>query len=283
VRTSVAAGDATRVALALSRQLEGPERVARKSVTSQQQWFEPEMVLVKGGTFTMGCVPARDGTCKSNELPARQVQLSSFYIGKYEMTTAQWNAVMKGHPLEKINPTEDQGPVSGIAWVHLDTAFLLRLNALTGRTTAATKYRLPTAAEWEYAARGCSGDGGTGVATCESFMYSGSNTVNDVAWTSSGRPVGQKKPNGLGIYDMSGNNWEWCNDLFSATYYSTLPESGVAVNPTGVTTGTTLRTQRGGGWYPTDNTTHRVAARQAACTANCYDGTTGFRLVLPAQ
>jgi hypothetical protein len=208
IRTGIAAGDLPRVSLALSRQLDGPgrRRSAPAPTRSYPAELDIEMVFVEGGTFTMGCVPERDGTCKSNELPARQVQLSSFYIGRYELTVAQWNAVMKGHPLERINPVEDQSPVGGIAWLQIDTAFLLRLNALTGRTTEATKYRLPTAAEWEYAARGCSGDGGTGVATCENFMYSGSNTINDVSWTSTGRIVGQKNPNRLGIYDMSGNN-----------------------------------------------------------------------------
>jgi formylglycine-generating enzyme required for sulfatase activity len=274
--------DLPRVSLALSRQLDGSGR--RRStpapVRNYPAELDIEMVFVEGGTFTMGCVPERDGNCQSDETPTRQVQLSSFYIGKYEVTVAQWNAVMKGHPLEVMNPSEDQTPVV-TSWMKIDTAFLPRLNTLTGRTTTATKYRLPTAAEWEYAARGCSGDGGVGVATCEAFAYSGSNNYNEVGWFTGSKAVGQKKPNRLSIYDMSGNAWEWCWDRYNASYYSTLSASGVTVNPTGPTADA-VRTMRGGSYYPADNILFRVAARRAA-VATGADGTTGFRIVLPAQ
>jgi formylglycine-generating enzyme required for sulfatase activity len=155
IRTSVTANDVTRVALALAKQLEGPGRVARKDVApSQQKWFEPEMVFVEGGAFLIGC---NDGLCftgDNREKPTHTVTVSGFYIGKYEITQAQWKEVMKGHALEEYYywkgstcgnvPCDDQRPVDNISWEMVDTIFLPRLNKLTGKN-----YRLPTNAEWE--------------------------------------------------------------------------------------------------------------------------------------
>jgi formylglycine-generating enzyme required for sulfatase activity len=204
---------------------------------------EIEMVFVQGGTFTMGAVPEpeepddpfaprkppRPVEYSSDELPAHQVTLSDFYIGKYEVTQLQWYSVMNDNP---SNFRGKELPVENVSWADAQT-FIAKLNAKTGKN-----YRLPTEAEWEYAARGGSQSRG--------YKYSGSNNIDEVAWydrNSRGttHPVGQKKPNELGLYDMSGNVWDWCQDWYG-------PYSGEAqTNPTGAKTGR-LRVDRGGSW-----------------------------------
>jgi formylglycine-generating enzyme required for sulfatase activity len=188
-----------------------------------------ELVYVQGGTFTMGCT---DDECYSDgrELPVHQVTISSFYISKYEITQAQWVAVMGN------NPSSFKGgnlPVENVCWDDAQE-FLSKLNLQTGKN-----YRLPTEAEWEYAARG-------GIKS-QGYKYSGSNHIDDVAWYSDNsdggtKPVGTKIPNELGIYDMSGNVWEWCNDWFGE--YSSSPQH----DPTGVSAGG-VYVLRGGSWY----------------------------------
>jgi formylglycine-generating enzyme required for sulfatase activity len=223
----------------------------------QQHPTEPEMVMVQGGTFTMGC----DGNdCKKNEKPAHSVTLNSFQIGKYEVTQAQWKYIMKNNPSRF---REDDFPVEN---VNLDDVqeYISRLNASTGKN-----YRLPTEAEWEYAA--CGGNRSRG------YKYSGSNNVDDVAWfdnNSSGQthPVGTKKANELGIYDMSGNVWEWCLDWYDT--YSASPQQ----NPMGASAGY-RRVNRGGGW--------NYGAIKCRITDRDYDipdrrsANLGFRVVLP--
>jgi formylglycine-generating enzyme required for sulfatase activity len=245
------------------------------------------MVFVEGGTFTMGCVPERDGSCVSNELPAHSVTLSSFSIGKYEVTQAQWVAVMNSNPSN--NKTDDQRPVEYITWYEA-VAFCNALSAKVGLTPAYTidgttvtlkssytGYRLPTEAEWEYAARGCEGDGSGGTATCENLIYSGSSDPGEVGWhngiTSTSRPVGQKKPNRLGIYDMSGNVWEWVYDWFGA--YT----SAAATNPTGPSSGT--NGIKRGCAFGGGATTLRVALRNANSVRSARLVDLGLRVVLP--
>ncbi|MDR3217989.1 MAG: SUMF1/EgtB/PvdO family nonheme iron enzyme [Dysgonamonadaceae bacterium] len=189
-----------------------------------------EMVYVKGGTFTMGCTAEQDNDCNDAENPVHQVTLSDFYIGKYEVTQAQWKAVMGSNPSQFKGDTL---PVENVNWDDVQ-AFIKKLNTQTGK-----KYRLPTEAEWEYACRG--------GAYSAHYKYSGSNTVDDVAWykENSGdqtHPIGQKSPNELSLYDMSGNVWEWCSDWKGA--YS----SGLQTNPTGPSSGS-HRVGRGGSWY----------------------------------
>lgn len=167
-----------------------------------------EMVHVAGGTFTMG----DDKDADKNNCE-HQVTVKTFEIGKYEITQADWREVMGSDPPELHNKGCDDCPVEGVSWDDIQV-FLKKLNAKTGKN-----YRLPTEAEWEYAARG----GGSSRMT----KYAGSNDLDKVAWYSSNysigntfgsrkttRPVGTKAPNELGIYDMSGNVFEWCQDKY---------------------------------------------------------------------
>jgi formylglycine-generating enzyme required for sulfatase activity len=158
-----------------------------------------------------------------------QVTLSNYYIGETEVTQALWSAVMGENP---SNFKGDNRPVEQVSWNDCQT-FISKLNALTGKN-----FRLPTEAEWEYAARGGSKSQG--------YQYSGSNNLSAVAWhaDNSGNQthdVKSKSPNELGIYDMSGNVWEWCQDWFGS--YS----SNSVTNPTGAASGS-YRVFRGGSW-----------------------------------
>jgi formylglycine-generating enzyme required for sulfatase activity len=200
-----------------------------------------EMVYVQGGTFMMGCIGEQGSDCWDGEKPAHQVTLSSFYIGQYEVTQAQWKAVMGSNP---SNFKGDNLPVEMVSWNDAQE-FIRKLNAQTGK-----RYRLPTEAEWEYAARGGSKSRG--------YKYSGSNTLGNVAWynDNSGRdthPVGKKLPNELGIYDMSGNVSERCSD-----WYGAYPASAQN-NPTGASSGD-YRVERGGN-FASDGDCDRVAYR----------------------
>ena len=189
-----------------------------------------DMVFVAGGTFTMGATAEQGSDADSDEKPTHSVTVSDFYIGKYEVTQAQWRAVMGSNP---SNFTGDNNPVEKVSWDDIQE-FIKKLNAQTGK-----RFRLPTEAEWEYAARGGNQSKG--------YKYSGSNSISDVAWyddnsSSKTHPVGQKTPNELGIYDMSGNVCEWCQDWYGD--YS----SDAQTNPTGPSSGS-LRVLRGGGWH----------------------------------
>ena len=175
------------------------------------------MVRVDGGRFTMGCQSKRDGVCVPQERPAREVQVKSFEIGKYEVTQALWKKVMGENP-SWFNDC-DACPVGRVSW-HDVQAFIKKLNGRTG-----VRYRLPTEAEWEYAARGGQRSQG--------YRYAGGNEARLVAWQESDRsgrkvhPVGQKQANELGLHDMSGNVKEWVRDCWKANYDKT-PRNGVA-------------------------------------------------------
>ena len=189
-----------------------------------------EMVKVEAGTFMMGATSEMKHPYHW-EKPVHQVTLTNdYYMGKYEVTQALWEVVMGSNP---SNFKGDNLPVEEVSWNDCQE-FISKLNSMTGR-----KFRLPTEAEWEYAARGGKKSRG--------YQYSGSNSISDVAWYSgnSGRvthPVGTKHANELGIYDMTGNVWEWCQDWFDS--YS----SSSQTNPTGADSGS-IRVKRGGGWY----------------------------------
>ena len=188
-----------------------------------------KMVPVAGGTFMMGAADD-DNDVYDDEYPAHKVTLSSYYIGTTEVTQALWEAVMGRNP---SNFKGDNLPVENVSWDDCQE-FILELNRLTGK-----QFRLPTEAEWEYAARGGNRSKG--------YKYSGSNNLDKVAWygedwrTDSTHPVGKKQPNELGLYDMSGNVWEWCADWYGG--YS----SGAQTDPTGPGSGS-YRVFRGGSW-----------------------------------
>ena len=198
-----------------------------------------DMVKVQGGTFLMGAVSG-DTLAYNDEKPQHSVTLSDYYICKYEVTQELWQAVMGSTPTYNGGWTDeygkgDQYPAYRISWNDCDT-FIQRLNAKTG-----LNFRMPTEAEWEYAARGGNKSQG--------YTYAGSNTIGDVAWytdnsNSKTHVVMQNTANELGLYDMTGNVWEWCSDWFSSTYYS---ESAGASNPKGPSTGSS-RVNRGGSW-----------------------------------
>ena len=183
-----------------------------------------KMILIEGGTFAMGSTSGDD-----DEKPVHNVTLDSYYIGETEITQAQWRAVMGSNPSEY---TGDNHPVEYVSWEDAQE-FCDKLSALTGK-----KYVLPTEAQWEYAARGGNKSKG--------YTYSGSNNVDDVAVyldnkTNQDSNVKSKKPNELGIYDMSGNVCEWCSDWYSSSYYYLSP----LTNPQGPSSGN-YRVWRGG-------------------------------------
>jgi formylglycine-generating enzyme required for sulfatase activity len=217
------------------------------------------MVFVEGGSFDMGS--NRGG---ADEQPIHTVFLPDFYISKYEVTESQWDAVMKND----TNICYFEGcldcPVERVSWNGIQV-YLQKLNEITGMN-----YRLPTEAEWEYAARGGK--------LSKGYKYSGSNKADSVAWTDGNsynmvHPVGKKTPNELGIYDMSGNVFEWCSDWYSQDYYSISPKE----DPAGPETGE-KKVMRGGSWF-FDRAGIRVADRDCANPDYRY-GYVGFRLCL---
>lgn len=216
------------------------------------------MVSVAGGTFTMGATAEQGSDAYDDEKPAHKVTLSSFAIGQTEVTQELWEAVMGSNP---SNFKGAKRPVEGISWNDCQT-FITKLNQLTGK-----KFRLPTEAEWEYAARG--GKSGKG------YKYAGSNTIDEVAWYGDQtHDVATKKPNELGLYDMSGNVFEWCQDWHGGSnYYSSSPQT----NPTGPSSGSS-RVLRGGSWGD-DARLCRVSIRNGMDPGvRCYDY--GLRLAL---
>jgi formylglycine-generating enzyme len=194
-----------------------------------------EMILVEGGIFEMG------SNDEEAEKPIHKVQVSSFWMGEFPVTQGLWSYVMAG--TEKENPSDFKGanrPVEKVSHDDIVNEFLPKLKAMTGLA-----YRLPTEAEWEYAAKG--GKYGQKYP----FEYAGSNKLEEVGWYdenshSETQVVGLKTPNLLGLYDMSGNVWEWCSDWYNKGFYSS-STAKVSDNPTGPTTGT-HRVFRGGSW-----------------------------------
>ena len=206
-----------------------------------------KMKKVSGGTFTMGATSEQSNgyTPGSDEKPTHLVTLSDYWMGETEVTQALWYAVMGAKPTSSNSWSTDYGlgdnyPAYYVSWNDCQT-FITKLNQMTGKT-----FRLPTEAEWEFAARG-----GT---KSQGYIFSGSNTIGDVAWYTVNscdmgksspdygtHPVKGKAANDLGLYDMSGNVWEWCNDWFGSY------DSGSQTNPTGPTSGS-FRVYRGGGW-----------------------------------
>lgn len=233
------------------------------------------MVYVEGGTFQMGSTTGE----YDNERPVHGVTVGSFYIGKYEVTQAEYQVVMGENPSCFKG---DRRPVECVSW-YSAVEYCNRRSRAEGLTPcyrgsgdditcdwSADGYRLPTEAEWEYAATA----GGTADST---ELYSGGSNIDDVAWYggnsgSQTHDVGTKAPNALGIYDMSGNVWEWCWDWYDKGYYS----RGSAQNPTGPASGS-RRIERGGS-LDFNAGYCRCAYRDSDLPGNGY-GDMGFRVV----
>ena len=217
------------------------------------------MVKVQGGTFTMGATSEQGSDAYDDENPAHRVTLSDYYIGQTEVTQALWQAVMGS------NPSNWEGSNQPVEQVSYDDClrFISHLNQLTGR-----HFRLPTEAEWEYAARGGNKSRG--------YKYAGSNNLGNVAWydgNSSGHPypVAQKHANELGLYDMTGNVWEWCHDWYGS--YSSTSQT----NPQGPSEASD-RVLRGGSWR--SNAWGSRVSLRGDDTPDRSDGTIGLRLAL---
>lgn len=244
--------------------------------------MELQMVYVEGGTFMMGATEEQGDDVVDAEKPVHSVTLDGFYIGKYEITQAQWEAVMGTTVAQQCNKEfQEQGgdmelrgvgdnyPMYYVSWEEVQS-FCKKLSAQAGK-----KYRLPTEAEWEYAARGGNKADGT--------KYAGSDNIDEVAWNvSNGKSdetsysVGMKRPNGLGLYDMTGNVWEWCSDWFGESYYSI----SSTVNPRGPSYGSN-RVIRGGSWYD-DALYCRVSSRHCGMP-DIRLSAFGFRIVCEAK
>ena len=199
-----------------------------KTVTVNGVSFE--MIFVDGGTFMMGATVEQGRDARTNEHPIHDVTLSNYYIGKFEVTQELWLAVMGNNP--SYFAGDMRRPVEMVSWYDCQK-FIAKLNSLTG-----INFRLPTEAEWEYAARGGK------RSMC--YRYAGGNNLDTVAWyygnsAEKTHPVGQKAPNELGLHDMSGNVYEWCQDRYSDYSRNT------QTNPIGASEGTDC-VWRGGCW-----------------------------------
>ncbi len=236
------------------KRMANPQKPKTTTTTSDIQTFSAggvtfRMVRVEGGSFTMGATSEQGSEAYSNASPAHRVTLSTYYIGETEVTQALWEAVMGN------NPSNFKGanlPVEQVSWEGCQN-FIRELNRMTGK-----RFRLPTEAEWEYAARG-----GNKSQGCK---YSGSNAIDKVAWyiVNSGNKtheVRTKSPNELSIYDMNGNVWEWCQDWYGSY------DASSQTNPSGPSTGS-RRVCRGGSWFSSAGSC-RVSYRN--------DSTPGYR------
>jgi formylglycine-generating enzyme required for sulfatase activity len=256
----------------------------------------PPTELVPAGTFTMGCLSEeRDGQCNDDEKPAREVKVDTFYMGKYEVTNEEFAAFLNA----KGNQEEGE-----ITWVNLSGSFqgvkcriqkdgdrfvveegfekypMIYVSCYGARAyckwlseQTGQNYRLPSEAEWEYAARG--GEQGAR----DNFLYSGSDNIDEVAWyaNNSGRQiyeVGKKQPNQLDLYDMSGNIWEWCADSWHDNY-DNAPKNAKVWDEGG---DNTRRVLRGGSWFNTSEVYCRIADRYGDYLVDRFNFV-GFRVV----
>jgi len=236
-----------------------PEHQKSQTITVNDVSFK--MIYIGEGTFDRGCTEEQSD-CFGNETPIKSIKLDGFHIGQYPVTQKLWVAVMGNNPSYNIG---DDLPVERVNYSDA-LAFISTLSALTEKT-----FRLPTEAEWEYAARG-------GSVSVGQPRFSGGTNLDELGWYSvnssgSTQPVGKKLGNATALYDMSGNVWEWCRDWYSADYYS----DSEAINPTGPSSGT-QRVLRGGA-FNSSMSQCRVSFRGFAAPTS--RGTNvGFRLVM---
>ena len=215
------------------------------------------LVAIEPGRFDMG----GDKTGVASEAPMRQVKVAPFYLGKYEVTQAEWVAVMGSNPSQYKDPRK---PVDQVTWIEVQE-FIQRLN----QKEQTTKYRLPTEAEWEYAAR-AGADAPYGFA-------GGEDMLSQYAWYGHGgnvgtRPVGQRKPNVWGLHDMHGNVWEWVEDCWHDNYQGAPSEGGAWIKDGNCA----IRVLRGGGW---NSEAFYVRSRVRGSYAyDLNDVSNGFRL-----
>lgn len=240
-----------------------PEEVEPETVTFVLNGIEINMVRVEGGTFTMGASGA-DIEANDNEFPAHTVTLSTYYICTTEVTQQLWRAVMGNNP--SSNTSNVLCPVEKVSWNSINS-FLTKLNQMTGQN-----FRLPTEAEWEYAARGGNKSKG--------YKYSGSDDINEVAWyydnsSNKTHQVATKAPNELGLYDMSGNVFEWCSD-----WYGSYSNTNTQTNPQGPSSGSS-KVRRGGCFFYTAKSC-RVSSRNNLEVTLLYSDA-GLRLAMSVQ
>ncbi|MBR4897837.1 MAG: SUMF1/EgtB/PvdO family nonheme iron enzyme [Prevotella sp.] len=227
------------------------------------------MIRVDGGTFQMGATSEQGiSTEVTNEKPVHKVTLSTYYIGETEVTQGLWYAIMGQKPSSdkewRAWGLGSDYPAYYISW-NLAQEFITKLNSVTGR-----KFRLPTEAEWEFAARG-------GTKT-KGYKYAGSNKIDEVAWyqvnpAEQTHPVATKKANELGLYDMSGNVREWCSDWYDYSYY----KNSTVSNPTGPSTGEN-RVMRGGSISNNEDECRVSRRDNRAPTSDTYPN--GLRIAL---
>ena len=250
---------------------------------------------VNGWTFNMNRVEGnRDaqtpfmmgGDAEADEKPIHPVRLSTFYMGEFLVTQGLWKAVMGENPAYFQH--SDQHPVEHISWLDITETFLPQLNTLLAeprKTYGGGAFQLPTEAQWEYAARG-------GRDAVPNLAYAGSEYLHEVGWFDENshnqtHAVGEKFANPLGLYDMSGNVWEWCADWYSEQYYEDClkkTKGGLKTKPDAVTDPVgpgsgAFRVLRGGGYF--DHAIHwRASFRDRVLPGNRHDHV-GFRLVFP--
>lgn len=239
----------------------------KQSYTEVTADLNMEMVYVEGGAFMMGATDEQKPMAQADEYPVHETILRSYYIGKFEVTQEQWEKVM-GNDLQELRMKAEQGeyvagegnnyPMYYVNWEDAN-AFCERLSEMTGK-----KYVLPEEAQWEYAARG--------GRLSKGYRYSGGDTLDYVAWCNQNggggtHNVGLKRANELGIFDMSGNVWEWCADQY-ASYGANVQKKDSLFGG---------RVVRGGAWY-SDATYNRVSARYGESSQE-RSHNLGFRVV----
>lgn len=247
---------------------------AKSDYTVTAFGLDMKMIYVKGGVFRMGATEEQGDDAYDREYPVRNIRLDGYHIGKYEVTQSQWKAVMgtslqeqrdKANPIWGFFGKGDDHPMYYVSWEEAQ-AFCQKLSEATGR-----KYVLPTEAQWEYAARGGS--------KSQHYKYAGSNDIDEVAWyiansSNISHPVGTKKANELGCYDMSGNVMEWCSDWVA------LYDENDTINPLGPVTGS-YRIHRGSSFH-WEGSGHRVSSRDGD-TATGRFSDMGFRVACVSE